>query len=198
MKSILALLFVPVVWCLYDNELNKPHKDKYVLHKNCEAQIHKQIDEEMHASLVYATMAAHFDHNSIARKGLAKFFAENSVEEREHAQKFIDYLNSRGARFSGFDVKMPTKASWGKALDALGDAVNLEKHVNNKLHHLHDVAALQCLDQHLMDFLEGEFFDEQVKSIDQLTRYISILNGMDTPMGEFLFDQQLQGSKSEL
>lgn len=41
---------------LLDNELNKPHKDKYVLHKNCEAQIHKQIDEEMHASLVYATM----------------------------------------------------------------------------------------------------------------------------------------------
>jgi len=49
-----------------------------------------------------------------------------------------------------------------------------------------------------MDFLEGEFFDEQVKSIDKLQRYISILNGMDTPMGEFLFDQQLQGLKSEL
>jgi len=65
---------IPFVYCLYDNELNKPHKDKYVLHKNCEAQIHKQIDEEMHASLVYASMAAHFDHNSIARKGLAKFF----------------------------------------------------------------------------------------------------------------------------
>jgi len=198
MKSILILLFVPMVCCLYDNELNKPHKDKYVLHKNCEAQIHKQIDEEMHASLVYATMAAHFDHNSIARKGLAKFFSENSVEEREHAHKFIDYLNIRGARFAGFDVKMPTKATWNKALDALGDALSLEKHVNNKLHHLHDIAALQCLDQHLMDFLEGEFFDEQVKSIDKLQRYISILNGMDTGMGEYLFDQELQGSKSEL
>jgi len=120
------------------------------------------------------------------------------LEEREHAQKFIDYLNTRGGRFSGFDVKMPGKATWDKALDALGDAMNLEKHVNNKLHHLHDVASLQCVDQHLMDFLEGEFFDEQVKSIDQLQRYISMLSGMDTPMGEFLFDQQLQGSKSEL
>lgn len=198
MKIILFVAFIPIVWCLYDNELNKPHKDKYVLHKNCEAQIHKQIDEEMHASLVYATMAAHFDHNSIARKGLAKFFADNSVEEREHAQKFIDYLNVRGARFSGFDVKMPSKATWNKALDALGDALNLEKHVNNKLHHLHDVASLQCVDQHLMDFLEGEFFDEQVKSIDNIQRYISILNAMDSPMGEYLFDQQLQGSKTEL
>ncbi|GFW69639.1 ferritin heavy chain A [Trichonephila clavipes] len=137
--------------------------------------------------------AAHFDHNSIARKGFAKFFADNSLEEREHAHKFIDYLNSRGARFAGFDIKMPSKASWNKGLDALTDALNLEKHVNNKLHHLHDVASLQCIDQHLMDFLESEFFDEQVKSIDQLSRYISIVKGMDSPMGEYLFDQQLQG-----
>ncbi|KAG8190570.1 hypothetical protein JTE90_014047 [Oedothorax gibbosus] len=196
--SLALLLALGNVHCLFENELNKPNKDRYVLHKNCEAAIHKQIDEEMHASLVYAAMAAHFDHNSVARKGLAKFFSENSLEEREHAQKFIDYLNSRGARFSGFDVKMPNKAIWGKAIDALGDALNLEKHVNNKLHHLHDVAAVQCLDQHLQDFIEGEFLDEQVQSISKLQKYLTILTGMDTPMGEFLFDQQLQGSKAEL
>lgn len=56
--------------------------------------------------VAFVFQAAHFDHNSVARKGLAKFFAENSAEEREHAQKFIDYLNRRGARFSGFDVKV--------------------------------------------------------------------------------------------
>ncbi|GIY22675.1 soma ferritin [Caerostris darwini] len=196
--SFALLLTLQVAYCLMDNDLNKPHKDRYVLHKNCESAIHKQIDEEMHASLVYATMAAHFDHNTIARKGIAKFFADSSLEEREHAHKFIDYLNSRGARFAGFDLKMPSKSSWNKGLDAFGDALNLEKHVNNKLHHLHDIAALTCLDNHLMDFLEGEFFDEQVKSIDELTRFMSILKGMDTPMGEYLFDQQLQGKKTEL
>lgn len=49
-----------------------------------------------------------------------------------------------------------------------------------------------------MDFIEGEFLDEQVKSIDELTRYISILSGMNTSMGEYLFDLQLQGHKTEL
>lgn len=44
---------------------------------------------------------------------------------------------------------MPTKATWSKAVDAFGDALNLEKHVNNKLHHLHDVASSQCIDQHV-------------------------------------------------
>jgi len=193
-----VILTLNVVLCGYDNELNKPHKDKYILHRSCETAIHKQIDEEMHASLVYATMAAHFGNNKVARKGLEKFFNENSLEEREHAQKFIDYLLSRGARFSGFDVKMPPKSSWTKALEALDDALNLEKHVNNKLHTLHDVATLQCVDQHLMDFIEGEFLDEQVKSISQLQRFITILNGMDSPMGEFLFDQQLREGKSGL
>nr|XP_042898315.1 ferritin heavy chain A [Parasteatoda tepidariorum] len=152
---IILLTFNVVLSGSFDNEPPKPHKDKYVLHKSCEAAIHKQIDEEMHASLAYATMAAHFGNNKVARKGLEKFFNENSMEEREHAQKFIDYLLSRGARFSGFDVK-------------------------------------------LMDFIEGEFLDEQVKSISQLQRFITILNGMDTPMGEFLFDQQLQEGKSKM
>ena len=48
---------------------------------------------------------------------------------------------------------MPSKAAWNKALEALGDALNLEKHVNNKLHHLHDVAAVQCVDQHVSLYL---------------------------------------------
>lgn len=200
MKSILFLLVVvPMVYCSFDNDLNKPHKDKYVLQQSCELQIHRQINEEMHASLVYATMAAHFDQNGVARKGIAKFFADSSVEEREHAHKLIDYLNRRGSRFLGFDIKMPAKnvQSWNTALDAFIEALSLENKVNNKLYHLHDKAA-EAKDQHLMDFIEGEFLDEQVKSIDELTRYISILSGMNTSMGEYLFDLQLQGHKTEL
>lgn len=198
MKCLLVLLVVPIVYGLVDNELNKPRKDKYVLQTQCEVLIQKQVNEEMHASLVYANMAAHFDHNSVGRKGFTKFFSENSVEEREHAHKFIDYLNRRGARFTTFDIKMPTKYMWNGALEAFRDALNLEKHVNNKLYHLHDVAASHCQDQHLMDFIEENYLDEQVESIDKLQRYISILSGMDTPMGEYLLDRQFSGEKVEL
>ena len=35
--------------------------------------------------------AAYFDRDDVALKGFAKRFCENSDEEREHAQKLINY-----------------------------------------------------------------------------------------------------------
>lgn len=54
--------------------------------------------------MTYILQAAHFDQNGIARKGFAKLFRENSKEEREHAQKLIDYLNVRGSKFGLFNI----------------------------------------------------------------------------------------------
>uniref|UniRef100_A0A1W7R9J5 Ferritin n=1 Tax=Hadrurus spadix TaxID=141984 RepID=A0A1W7R9J5_9SCOR len=181
-----------------DNELKQPHKDRYVLHNQCLVGLQRQIDEEMHASLTYMSMAAHFGNNDIARQGFSKFFSENSKEEKEHAEKIIDYINKRGGKVSSFDIKMPTKDTWQNGLEALEDALNLEKRVNNKLYHLHDLAEKVCLDPHLMDFVEEEYLNEQVESIDKLSRYISMLRAMDSGMGEYLIDQELLGKKVEL
>ena len=41
--------------------------------------------------LSYLMQAAYFDRDGVALQGFAKRFRENSDEEREHAQKFIDY-----------------------------------------------------------------------------------------------------------
>lgn len=178
-----------------DNDLKQPHKDRYVLHNQCLVGLQRQIDEEMHASLTYLSMAAHFDNNDVARKGFSKFFSDNSKEEREHAEKFIEYINKRGGKVATFDIKMPTKDTWQSGLEALEDALNLEKRVNNKLYHLHDLAEKACIDPHLMDFLEGEFLNEQVESIDMLSRYISKLRAMDSGMGEYFIDRELLEKK---
>lgn len=43
----------------------------------------------------------------------------------------------------------------------------------------------------LMDFVESEFFDEQIRSINELTGMIATYSKMNSPVGEFLMDQQL-------
>lgn len=54
---------------------------------------------------------AHFDNNKVARKGFAKFFGQQSREEKEHAHKLADYVNKRGGTVSTLDVKVrPTKS----------------------------------------------------------------------------------------
>lgn len=42
-----------------------------------------------------------------------------------------------------------------------------------------------------MDFLESEFMEEQIDSINQLKRLIAIIAKMDNGMGEYLLDRQL-------
>ncbi|KAH8019517.1 hypothetical protein HPB51_019856 [Rhipicephalus microplus] len=80
--------------------------------------------------------AAHLANNKVARGGFARFFRDQSSEEREHAQKIIDYLNLRGGTVSA----MPPTAIWMSVLDALQAALALEHRVTNRLYELHRLA----------------------------------------------------------
>merc|ERR1719228_2372878 len=69
--------------------------------------INKQINMELYASYVYMAMACYFDRDDVALKGFSKRFADGSIEEREHAQKLINYQNMRGGRVVFQDVANP-------------------------------------------------------------------------------------------
>ena len=89
-------------------------------HEECEALINKQINMELYASYVYLSMVIisickyhvfqifiicfiiknlatyfsqsyYFARDDVALHGYAKYFKKNSDEERDHAQKFMDY-----------------------------------------------------------------------------------------------------------
>lgn len=83
-------------------------------HAESESFINRQINMELTASYVYMSMAHHFDRDDVALPGFSKFLKKNSDEEREHAQKFMKYLNDRGGRILMRDVAKPEKDEWGK------------------------------------------------------------------------------------
>ncbi|CAA7052772.1 unnamed protein product [Microthlaspi erraticum] len=62
---------------------------------------------EYNLSYVYHAMYAYFDRDNIALKGLAIFFKESSVEEREHVEKLVEYQNKRGGRVKLQSIVMP-------------------------------------------------------------------------------------------
>merc|ERR1712183_660825 len=98
-------------------------------HEECEALINKQINMELYASYVYLSMSYYFARDDVALHGFAKYFKKNSDEEREHAQKFMEYQNSRGGRIVLQDVAKPSQDEWGTPLDAIEAALELEKTV---------------------------------------------------------------------
>lgn len=76
----------------------------------------------------------------MALSGFAKYFRKAAEEEKEHAEKFMKFQVQRGGRVVLEDIKKPTKAEWGTGLEAMQDALELEKTVNRALLDLHKIA----------------------------------------------------------
>ncbi|KAF2319162.1 hypothetical protein GH714_013650 [Hevea brasiliensis] len=133
---------------------------------------------EYNVSYVYHAMFAYFDRDNVALKGLAKFFKESSLEEREHAEKLMEYQNKRGGKVKLQSIVMPLSefdhAEKGDALYAMELALSLEKLTNEKLLNLHSVAE-QNHDAQLTDFIESEFLAEQVEAIKKISEYVAQL-----------------------
>lgn len=62
----------------------------------CLAEVRRQIQAEIDASMSYLAMGAHFAQDTVNRLGFSEFFIKASGEEREHATKLIEYLLMRG------------------------------------------------------------------------------------------------------
>nr|BDW80172.1 ferritin 2 [Ornithonyssus bursa] len=188
---IVPLLFA-LVLARQSNDTPGDSPNRYMLDNTCLNGLRAQMTLEMHASLIYEQMSAHFDTNQVARPGFAKLFREHSNEEREHAQKLIKYINMRGATIGHINIGMPTASSWSSAKEALQVALELEHKVNNELHALHRVAEQDCHDPQMQDYLVSEYLNEQVDSIAKIERLIMQLDKFqDSHLGEYLLDKDL-------
>ncbi|KAF8402579.1 hypothetical protein HHK36_010666 [Tetracentron sinense] len=165
---------------------------------DCEAAINEQINVEYNVSYVYHAMYAYFDRDNVALKGLAKFFKESSVEERQHAEILMEYQNKRGGKVKLQSILMPLSefdhVEKGDALYAMELALSLEKLTNEKLLNLHSVVhkvANRNNDVQLADFVETEFLTEQVEAIKKISEYVAQLRRVGKGHGVWHFDQML-------
>ncbi|XP_078093220.1 ferritin, heavy subunit-like [Mustelus asterias] len=168
-----------------------PSQVRQNYHKDCEDAVNKQINLELYSSYVYLSMFCSFDRDDVALSHFAEFFKEQSHEEREHAEKLIEFQNKRGGRLILEDVKKPEQDEWSNGLEAMQRALQMEKNVNQSLLDLHKLSSGNT-DPHLFDFLETHYLDEQVRMIKKLGDHITNLKRLGAPengMGEYLFDR---------
>ncbi|KAL3312063.1 fts3-like protein [Cichlidogyrus casuarinus] len=132
-------------------------------------------------------LAAYYDRDDVAFTYAAKMFREASHEEREHAEKLIDYQNKRGGRVVFQDIKTPTQIPANATLAyGIKAALEYEKLVNQCLLDLHKVADKHN-DPQMMDFIEGEFLEEQVDAIKKLSDQLTNVQRVGTGLGEYMF-----------
>lgn len=205
-------LLLAMLGCIADGKLHcklsQPDipRDWITMVDPCTKKLSDQIQQELTASVTYLAMAAHFNRDTINRPGFAEFFFKSANEEREHAMKLIDYLLMRGGLTQDISKLIkdpkPVWTSWENGYKALKDALVLETHVTNKIRDI----IITCEspapsangevfnDYHLVDYLTGEFLEEQHKGQRELAGMASILGKMmehHNSIGEFLFDKKL-------
>lgn len=171
----------------------------------CVRKMRNQVQEELKASIQYLAMGAHFSRDVINRPGFAKLFFQAASEERQHALKLISYLLMRGELTSNVSklIKkniIPPIVTWSNGVTALKDALKLEAFVTKSIHDVIKVCEEPkeegngYNDYHLVDYLTGEFLEEQYKGQRDLAGKISNLEKMmdkHQALGEFMFDKKL-------
>lgn len=144
--------------------------------EECELELNKQINLELSASYQYLFLSSYFNRDNIALQPLVIFFEKCSLEEREHANKLINYQNMRGGIVTFDGLSNPTIEfnTENKVLEAFNIVLSLEKDVNNSLLDLHKISETNN-DPQFGDYLEGEFLNEQVEAISEISKYITQL-----------------------
>nr|AAL85606.1 ferritin heavy chain-like protein [Aedes aegypti] len=161
----------------------------------CLAALHRQINKEFDASIIYLKYAAYFAQEKINLPGFEKFFFHAAAEEREHGIKLIEYALMRGKAPAdkhfklNYDHEVPTVTTGESALEtALQKEVEVTKSIRGVIKACEDGSN----DFHLADYLTGEYLDEQHKGQRELAEKIATLKKMKKSapkLGEFLFDK---------
>ena len=145
----------------------------------CETVVNKQINLEYWASYQYDLMASYFDRSNVGLKNISTFFKKSSDEEREHAHKLIEYQNKRGGIVKFYDIKncnldFLNNKDKNDALLSFEKALEMEQIVYKSLLNVHDVADKQN-DPQFSDFIEGEYLEEQVSALNEISKYVTQL-----------------------
>jgi ferritin len=129
-----------------------------------------QIGHEFGASLQYIAIASHFYQRSLTL--LAKLFEDQADEEKQHAMKFIKYMQDTKGGLHIPGIPAP-KADFATAEEAVQAALNWEKEVTRQ------ITALMALASKENDYLAQSFLqwfiDEQLEEVVKMERILGVV-----------------------
>lgn len=129
-----------------------------------------QLRSEFSASAQYIAIAVYFDDEALPE--LAQFFYNQSVEEHEHAMKFIHFMLETGVK--PIIPSIPElKNDFSSAAEAVEYALNQEKKVTDEINTLVSTAVAKS-DHASNQFLQW-FVTEQVEEISTMSTLLQTI-----------------------
>lgn len=130
----------------------------------------QQIGNEMGASMQYIAIASYFDSETLPE--LAKFFYQQSEEERTHAMKFVKFINDVGGKVQIPSLPAPI-ADFATAEEAVSKALSWEEEVTRQIYDLVEVAK-EDRNYVGVRFLDW-FVEEQLEEVTSMNDLLSVI-----------------------
>jgi ferritin len=130
----------------------------------------QQIGNEMGASLQYIAIASYFDLETLPQ--LARFFYRQSEEEREHAMRFVKFINDVGGK-----VRIPAlpapQSDFASAEEAVAKALGWEEEVTGQIYDLVETAKADktYVGVRFLDW----FVEEQLEEVTTMSDLLSVI-----------------------
>lgn len=149
--------------------------------------INAQINAELWSAYLYLSMGMQFDAEG--RTGIANWFKIQFKEEQAHAEIFMNYLNSRGARvvLKPIDA-VPTE--WKCPLCAFKDTLAHEEKVTALINNIYAIAEAEhdYATRGMLDWFVKEQTEEEETAKNLIDR-LELIG--DNGLGLYMFDQEL-------
>lgn len=134
------------------------------------AAFNEQVGNELGASHQYLTIASYFDRENLPQ--LSEFFFRQAEEEREHALKFVRFINDIEGVLEVPQIPAP-KAEYGSAAEAVGLALDWEREVTEQIYGLVEIAREErhLIAQRFLDW----FVTEQLEEVNTMSTLLGII-----------------------
>jgi len=162
------------------------------------------VNTHITRSYEYLLMSTHYGNYEKSREGFEKLFHELSDSKWEQAIELIKYITKRGGDMNFNMVNQDTVNDESGSyefyeLESLAKALDMEKQLALEAHRIHGEATRKRKDYHdpeVSSYLENEFVHKHASCIRKLSGYTSdlntLLNGPDSSLALYLFDEQLK------
>jgi ferritin len=152
-----------------------------------ESALNAQVTMELASAASYLQMAAYFSFQNL--DGMSRWMRAQAEEERDHADRFLDFILDRGGRALIGATPAP-RAEFDGAGDAFAAALAQEEAVTAAIHDLYRLAN-QLGDLASLPFLQ-EFIAEQNEEEAMVGAIVDRLGLADGQPGAlFLLDHEL-------
>ena len=152
-----------------------------------QSAINAQINAELWSAYLYLSMS--MDAANKGMKGIANWFAIQFKEEQDHAQIFINYINSQGGRVLLAPIAA-VDTEWESPLAMFEQTLTHEQKVTSLINDLYNLAVEEK--DHATKNMLDWFIDEQVEEEESAREMIFAAESVEgDKYGMYQLDKEL-------